>query len=331
MLRRFSTLLVIGGLALGSLLGLAFGWIARSGLPSAGLAEAQLAQALPASVDRAAGPLCGEGSPPDYGFTYDLRQPHWTVGGEDYVSRATLDQVDRILDRLDADLIAQTMILILPSEAVGDRVNCAVHFLRYMGLGQPSGPRQDNGFVFLIVVEQDKIDVHYGVGLGLPALTAQELTPLNRLAEDTYQSTHSLDEALLALIRAYDETARQNYEPLNSSRPTTAPQSGGEPYVAVEPLNWPTDPIGLTVMCCMICIAGFVLFFILWVMIKLMQAGVSIGPFIGGGGWGSRGGFGGGGWSGGGGFGGFGSRGGFGGGGGRSRGGSGGGRSGRGN
>ncbi len=332
-MRRFSILLVIGCLALGGLSGLAFGWLARSGMQTARPVEAQLAQPIAASASRAA-PLCGEGSPPDYGFTYDLRQPHWTVGGDEYVSRATLDQVDVILDRLDADVIAQTMILILPPQAVGDRVNCAVHFLRYMGLGQPSGPRQDNGFVFLVVVEPDKIDVHYGVGLGLPALTAQELTPLNRLAEDTYQSTHSLDDALLALIRAYDETARQNYAPLNQAQATAAPQSSREPSVTVEPLNWPTDPLGLTVMCCMICIAGFVLFFILWVLIKLMQAGVSIGPFIGGGwggdNWGSRGGFGGGGWSGGGGFGGFGGRGGLGG-GGRSRGGSGGGRSGRGN
>ncbi|HZM20733.1 MAG TPA: hypothetical protein VFC02_03255, partial [Anaerolineales bacterium] len=112
--------------------------------------------------------LCGNGSPPDYGFTYNLLQPHWTVGWEDYATEQAVARVDRVFDRLDADAIAQTMILILPQDQVGIRTNCAVHFLRYMELGLPTGSRKDNGFVFLIVVEPDDIDVHYAVGLGLP-------------------------------------------------------------------------------------------------------------------------------------------------------------------
>ena len=28
--------------------------------------------------------LCGNGSAPDYGLSYNLLQPHWTVGWEDY-------------------------------------------------------------------------------------------------------------------------------------------------------------------------------------------------------------------------------------------------------
>ena len=119
-----------------------------------------------------AAPLCGNGSPPDYGFTYDLQQAHWTVDWQAYVSDKTVTEVDTILDKLNADSVAQTMILIQSQEQVGNRVNCAVHFLRYMQLGQPTGDRKDNGFVFLIVVEPTSIDVHYGVGLGLPALTA---------------------------------------------------------------------------------------------------------------------------------------------------------------
>jgi len=123
-----------------------------------------------------AAPLCGAGSAPDYGFTYDLQQAHWTVNWQNYATENAVIEVDTILDQLNADSIAQTMILILPQEQVGNRVNCAVHFLRYMKLGEPTGERKDNGFVFLIVVEPTRIDVHYGVGLGLPALTAPELT-----------------------------------------------------------------------------------------------------------------------------------------------------------
>ncbi len=99
-----------------------------------------------------AAPLCGEGSAPDYGFTYERQQPHWTVDWRAHVAEQTVAEVDRVLDELNEDSIAQTMILFQTPAQVGNRVNCAVHFLRYMQLGQPQGERQDNGFVFLIVV-----------------------------------------------------------------------------------------------------------------------------------------------------------------------------------
>ncbi len=280
---------------------------------------------------------CGDEAPPDYGFSYDLRQPHWTVGWEGYVSQSTVDQVDAILDRLDADMTAQTMILFLPADQVGNRVNCAVHFLRYMQLGQPSGPHKDNGFVFLIVVEDGAIDVHYGVGLGLPALTAQELTPLNRLAEKTYTDTGSLDQTLLALIQEYDRIARANYGPQATPtrpRPTFAPLATDVPVT----VDLPQGPLGIVSLCCVLCLISLAVLFLLWLFTRLAALGG--GPWLGGGGGGfggpfsGGGGFGGGGFGGGFGGGGFGggSRGGFGGGGGgRSRGGSGSGRSGRGN
>ena len=181
---------------------------------------------------------CGDGSASDnYGFTYDLAQYHWTVDWENYVSERTVDEVDVILDDLNADTIAQTMILFQPAEAVGNRVNCAVHFLRYMRLGQLDGERKDNGFVFLIVVEENRIDVHYGVGIGLPALTAQGLSPLNRLAEDVYQQTDSMDEALLALVREFDAYARSKYVPYT-------PPAG-----EVETVNFTLVDAGMICLC----------------------------------------------------------------------------------
>ena len=175
-------------------------------------------------------PLCGDGSAPDYGLSYDLNQEHWTVGWEGYASEQAVNEVDTYLDQLNADFIAQTMILILPQEQVGNRVNCAVHFLRYMRLGLPTGERKDNGLVFLIVVEPSSIDVHYGVGLGLPALTAYDLTSLNRAGEAAYQPTHSMDNVLLALAQGIDSVARSKYAPLATLTPGedqgTQPSSG---------------------------------------------------------------------------------------------------------
>ena len=193
--------------------------ITRRGIPLIGVAvTAVLVLAfslsvnfIPASAGEfSAAPLCGDGSAPDYGFNYDLQQTHWTVDWQNYASEKTVTEVDTILDRLNGDSIAQTMILFKSQDQVGDRVNCAVHFLRYMKLGLPSGERKDNGFVFLIVVEPTRIDVHYGVGLGLPALTASDLTNLNRSAEDSYQSSQSMDQALMTLVQGFDTVLAAN-------------------------------------------------------------------------------------------------------------------------
>ncbi len=212
--------------------------------------------------------LCGQGSAPDYGFTYDLQQMHWTVAWQGYVSENTVTEVDVILDRLNSDSIAQTMILIQSEEQVGNRVNCAVHFLRYMRLGLPEGERKDNGFVFLIVVEPTSIDVHYGVGLGLPALTASELTSLNRAAEETYQSTKSLDQALLTLIQEFDKVARSNYSPLIS--PTQE--------INILPAL-PSGPLGILSVCGLLCIGVLFLLFLMWMLPKLARSGINFNPY----------------------------------------------------
>jgi hypothetical protein len=241
-------------------------------------------------------PLCGNGSAPNYGFSEDLLQLHWTVNWEGYVSPTAVDQVDSILDELNAGNIAQTMILFMPAEEVGNRVNCAVHFLRYMQLGNASGQRKDNGFVFLVVVEPARIDVHYGVGLGLPALTANDLTSLNRLAESIYATTSDMDQALLALVEGFADYARGEYPPLYEAQPTEAVE-----YVDLPQI--PAGPLGVLTVCGLICISIIVLFIVIWLLIQLARMGVVFGPshspwrrpMGGGGSWG------GGGWGGGGG------------------------------
>jgi hypothetical protein len=198
-----------------------------------------------------------------------MQQAHWTVDWQNYVSEQAVTEVDVILDQLNADFIAQTMILIKPQEQVGNRVNCAVHFLRYMRLGQATGERKDNGFVFLIVVEPDRIDVHYGVGLGLPALTAPELTALNRAAEETYRSTRSLDQALLTLVQGFDTVARNKYDPL--LLPTSSPETIDLPEL-------PSGPLGLLTVCCLLCLGGFFLLFLVWMLPKLARSGINFNP-----------------------------------------------------
>jgi hypothetical protein len=159
------------------------------------------------------------------------------------------------------------MILILPQDQVGIRTNCAVHFLRYMRLGLPTGERKDNGFVFLIVIEPDDIDVHYAVGLGLPALTAYELTSINRAVESTYESTHNMDQVLLTLADEFDRVARENYSPLvNPQQPTQETES------------LPLTPLGMAALCGQMCIFFFILLFIFWLLSQMGQGGMMYTP-----------------------------------------------------
>jgi hypothetical protein len=244
-----------------------------------GMAFSLLGSFTPAqAATLSAASLCGNGSAPDYGLSYDLLQPHWTVGWENYASERAVNRVDGVLDLLNEDAIAQTMILILPQDQVGIRTNCAVHFLRYMQLGLPTGNRKDNGFVFLIVVEPDSIDVHYAIGLGLPALTAQELTPINRAAENAYQSTHSMDEALLTLADEFSTVARNNYEP--------------EPSAALtpEPVVQPTGPAAILALGVQLCLSIFVFLFLIWMFSQVGGGGNRFYPpgpgSWGGGSWG---------------------------------------------
>lgn len=224
----------------------------------------------PVSADAMlAAPLCGEGSPPDYGFIDDLQQPHWTVNWQSYVSEQTVIKVDAVLDQLNADSIAQTMILFKSQTEVGIRVNCAVHFLRYMQLGQPTGERKDNGFVFLILVEPSRMDVHYGVGLGLPALTASELTGINRAAEDAYQTNHSADEALLTLVEKFDAIARSNYPPLVSPIPTG--EADNVPLL-------PSAPLGIWNIFGLLCMGIFFLLFLMWGLRQMGRGGINFNP-----------------------------------------------------
>ncbi len=209
--------------------------------------------------------LCGNGSAPDYGFSYRLDQPHWTVADNQLVSEQAMAQVDVILDKLNADNIAQTMILVKSADQVGIQTNCAVHFLRYMQLGQPDGPHKDNGFAFVIVVGTNKIDVHYAVGLGLPALVASKLTPINRLGEATFAETKSVDQALISVIAEFDAYTRTVYQPDPGTQ--TSPES----------IPQPINSGGAEFLTCLCALALFLLF--LFVIQLLGGGGGSSGTF----------------------------------------------------
>jgi len=182
---------------------------------------------------------CGNGSAPNYGFDnhgYALTQKYWTVDKFNLVSEQTKKDVDVVLNKLDGDKIVQTMILVLPEDQVGEPVNCAVHFVRYMKLGLPDGPNKDNGFVWLVITHPNTIEVRYGVGLGLNALTAPGLGDLKRVGVEAYASSQSVDAAIMELVKGFDAYSRSKYqvggiaEPVTESAETTQTGLSGIPW-----------------------------------------------------------------------------------------------------
>jgi hypothetical protein len=189
------------------------------------------AQAAPALQDK---PWCGSAqvSPPNYGFDthkYSTSQTYWTVDLNNLATEQAKKDVETILNQLDKDQLAQTMILVLPENQVADPVNCAVFFLRYMKLGLTSGPHADNGFVWLVIKHPASAEVRYGVGLGLNALTASGLGNLKRVGVDEYAATGSMDKSILKLVTEYDTYVRQQYPVGGAPAATTADEqsSGG--------------------------------------------------------------------------------------------------------
>lgn len=200
---------------------------------------------------------CGNGSEADnFGFTYALTQPHWTIGN-DLVSEQTMADVDVILDKLNSDKLVQTMILVIPEDQVGIPVNCAVHFLRYMKLGMADN---DNGFTFLFVIGQDQVTVYYGVGMDLPALTAPHLGELKRLGSETYSSTKSIDTALLETVKAYDKYVRSEYGPTSGNETTDNASPQPESSTGI----W--EALGTAVKC-------IVIFFIIIIIVAFLLIG----------------------------------------------------------
>lgn len=167
-----------------------------------------------------------DGQPP-FPVPVNKQLNYWIVNCA--VSDATTKEVDRILENLNADRISQTAMLCIP-KTISQPTAYAERFLRYMGLGMPDGDRKNNGFVFLVLQDGKTLDVHYAVGLGLPALTAQGLSPLNRVGEDTFKQTNSLDSAVLAIANGFDSYARSKYQPSSPVKPSygSVPQQKSE-------------------------------------------------------------------------------------------------------
>jgi hypothetical protein len=100
----------------------------------------------------------------------------------------------------------------------------------------------------------------------LPALTAPELTNINRAVEATYQSTHSMNQALLTLADEFNTVARNNYEPETAPAPTSEP---------VGPLSGPAATLAF---CGQMCLGLFLFLFLIWMFSQMGGGGTRYYP-----------------------------------------------------
>lgn len=218
-------------------------------------------------------PWCGATSgAKNYGFTMPLDQYHWTVNSEPFgISEAAINEVDTLFDKLNADNIANTMILFIDSNEVALGPTCAGDFLIYMGLGNDGGERDANGMsiVFIVTKANDSVTgvkVQYSRGGSLTAFQPVDLKEMDVIAQNTFVSTGSLEETYLTVMRYFEQYARSKYEPYYPPTPTDQPQT------LPTPINRPLGPVGL----CLTCIVIFlILAFLYWLFknVKLTGTG----------------------------------------------------------
>ncbi|MBI2326371.1 TPM domain-containing protein [Candidatus Collierbacteria bacterium] len=151
-------------------------------------------------------PLANE---PDYPVPVDKVIPYWITNCQ--VSQDTIMKVDKILEDLNADHIAQTVLVCMKYGEVHDPTSYAIRFLRYMGLGLTDGPRKDNGMVLLALTDKTHFELHYGVGLGLSAITAPNMGDIIRATGDGFNG--NLDDAVVQTATMFSQAARIKYQP----------------------------------------------------------------------------------------------------------------------
>lgn len=186
---------------------------------------------------------------PQYPVPTSKSLTYWVVNCNP-MTPETVVAVDRVLENLRADHIAETVILCMPRNSVHDPVGYAIRFTRYMELGLKDGPRRDNGFTWLILYDTAGIEIHEGIGLGLNKFTQVDIAPVQAKAEKAF-ALGGVDAVVNTLATEYEKMARANYDPYEPVPPR---------YPSADAPPDSTDPQ----------LGGFLLLALLWVLVAYL-------------------------------------------------------------
>lgn len=160
---------------------------------------------------------------------------YWVVNCD--MSKEALAAEDAKLEKLNADNVVQAAVLCMPSDQVSDVPGYALRFSRFMGMGNATGPRRDNGLVWIIVPnsETGQVEIRYAAGFGLTKLTAIDLNPIEEVAVKNYPSAGQ-QNVVSYIVDQTDAVARKYYEPLNPRTPQYSNPDKGTSMSSVN--NW---------------------------------------------------------------------------------------------
>lgn len=152
--------------------------------------------------------------------------PYWVVNCN--MSREGLIEADGTLERLNADNIIQGAVLCMHADEVQDVPGYALRFLRFMGLGNAEGQRRDNGFVWIIVHNEETgtAEIRYSAGYGLTRISAIDLDVMRDVALANYQQAGQ-ENVVRYLVSELDKLGRASYEPFEPRQPNLGnPENG---------------------------------------------------------------------------------------------------------
>jgi uncharacterized membrane protein YgcG len=149
----------------------------------------------------------------------------WVIDTDNNVSDETLKEVDQILENLKTQGFAEQAIVVMPGVKNGS--NYAVQLLRHLKLGNPEGPRKNNGLLWLVITDGNSgARVYYAAGNGLPELTTFELGAVidqaNVLADEA-----NWNGAVLAIANGSETMLEQTYPGLVPTQQPTSEAPGG--------------------------------------------------------------------------------------------------------
>lgn len=164
------------------------------------------ASSIPGCVQQSAVDPNAEVPPGDPAFPpqkeYGIHDPYHVLSSQ------TIDDANKILERLSDQHIAQIAVLI--QYGVHHPDDYATHYGRHIELGEID---RDNGLVYLIRPDADPQEgrITVSIGRGLPKFTAVDAHQIMKEASMDYINNGDYDQGVLNLIKNTDNRLREIY------------------------------------------------------------------------------------------------------------------------
>jgi uncharacterized membrane protein YgcG len=134
---------------------------------------------------------------------------YWIIDEAGKLSGETIEEGDKVLQKLKEDGIAEVVILV--QTGISHPEDYATHYGRWLGLGEkgPASEGGNNGLVWLIRPDAE-LKMTVSVGRGLPKFTSSDYGEIMDAAKD-YINFSNYDKGVQIIVSETDKYLRNLY------------------------------------------------------------------------------------------------------------------------